>query len=33
MKAAVVHEFGRSLVIDDRPVPEAGPGQKENAHA
>ena len=27
MKAAVVHEFGRPLVIEDRPVPEPGPGQ------
>jgi alcohol dehydrogenase, propanol-preferring len=27
MKAAVVHEFVRPLVIEDRPVPEAGPGQ------
>lgn len=27
MKAAVVHEFGRPLVIENRPVPEPGPGQ------
>ncbi|UOM35226.1 alcohol dehydrogenase AdhP [Acuticoccus sp. I52.16.1] len=27
MKAAVVHEFGAPLVIEDRPVPEVGPGQ------
>jgi len=27
MKAAVVHEFGRPLVIEDRPIPEPGPGQ------
>lgn len=27
MKAAVVTEFGRPLVIEDRPVPEPGPGQ------
>jgi propanol-preferring alcohol dehydrogenase len=27
MKAAVVHEFRRPLVIEDRPIPEPGPGQ------
>jgi propanol-preferring alcohol dehydrogenase len=27
MKAAVVQQFGRPLVIEDRPVPEPGPGQ------
>jgi len=27
MKAAVVTEFGQPLVIEDRPVPEPGPGQ------
>ncbi len=27
MKAAVVNEFRRPLVIEDRPVPEPGPGQ------
>jgi len=27
MKAAVVRQFGRSLVIEDRPIPEPGPGQ------
>jgi len=27
MKAAVVHKFGEPLVIEDRPVPEPGPGQ------
>jgi alcohol dehydrogenase, propanol-preferring len=27
MKAAVVREFGQPLVIEDRPVPEPGPGQ------
>ncbi len=27
MKAAVVHQFGEPLVIEDRPVPEPGPGQ------
>src|SRR5215469_485931 len=27
MKAAVVQEFGEPLVIEDRPVPEPGPGQ------
>lgn len=27
MKAAVVHEFGQPLVIEDVPVPEPGPGQ------
>jgi len=27
MKAAVVQQFGRSLVIEDRPIPEPGPGQ------
>lgn len=27
MKAAVVHDFRRPLVIEDRPVPEPGPGQ------
>jgi propanol-preferring alcohol dehydrogenase len=27
MKAAVVQQFGRPLVIEDRPIPEAGPGQ------
>jgi propanol-preferring alcohol dehydrogenase len=27
MKAAVVHQFGRPLVIEDRPIPEPGPGQ------
>jgi propanol-preferring alcohol dehydrogenase len=27
MKAAVVHAYGAPLVIDDRPVPEPGPGQ------
>jgi propanol-preferring alcohol dehydrogenase len=27
MKAAVVKEFGAPLVIEDRPVPEPGPGQ------
>ena len=27
MKAAVVRQFGQPLVIEDRPVPEPGPGQ------
>jgi propanol-preferring alcohol dehydrogenase len=27
MKAAVVQKFGRPLVIEDRPIPEPGPGQ------
>ena len=27
MRAAVVHEFGQPLVIEERPVPEPGPGQ------
>ncbi|NWH07263.1 MAG: alcohol dehydrogenase AdhP [Alphaproteobacteria bacterium] len=27
MKAAVVREFGKPLVIEDAPIPEAGPGQ------
>jgi propanol-preferring alcohol dehydrogenase len=27
MKAAVVKQFGRPLVIEDRPIPEPGPGQ------
>ena len=27
MRAAVVHEFGAPLVIEERPVPEPGPGQ------
>jgi propanol-preferring alcohol dehydrogenase len=27
MKAAVVHEFGRPLVIEEIPTPEPGPGQ------
>ncbi len=27
MKAAVVHEFGKPLVIENVPVPEVGPGQ------
>jgi alcohol dehydrogenase, propanol-preferring len=27
MKAAVVQQFGRPLVIEDRPIPEPGPGQ------
>ena len=27
MKAAVVRQFGEPLVIEDRPIPEAGPGQ------
>jgi alcohol dehydrogenase, propanol-preferring len=27
MKAAVVHTFGEPLVIEDRPIPEPGPGQ------
>jgi alcohol dehydrogenase, propanol-preferring len=27
MKAAVVQRFGEPLVIEDRPVPEPGPGQ------
>ena len=27
MKAAVVTQFGRPLVIEDRPIPEPGPGQ------
>lgn len=27
MKAAVVHEFGRSLVIEEVPTSEPGPGQ------
>jgi alcohol dehydrogenase, propanol-preferring len=27
MKAAVVREFGKPLVIEDRPIPEPGPGQ------
>jgi propanol-preferring alcohol dehydrogenase len=27
MRAAVVPGFGQPLVIEDRPVPEPGPGQ------
>jgi propanol-preferring alcohol dehydrogenase len=27
MKAAVVRRFGEPLVIEDRPIPEPGPGQ------
>ena len=27
MKAAVVQQFGRPLVMEDRPIPEPGPGQ------
>ena len=27
MRAAVVEQFGRPLVIEDRPIPEPGPGQ------
>jgi len=27
MRAAVVPAFGQALVIEDRPVPEPGPGQ------
>ena len=27
MKAAVVHEFGKPLTIEEVPVPDAGPGQ------
>ena len=27
MKAAVVREFGKPLVIEEAPVPEPGPGQ------
>ncbi|GAA1914246.1 alcohol dehydrogenase AdhP [Streptomyces sodiiphilus] len=27
MRAAVVHEFGKPLVIEERPAPEPGPGQ------
>lgn len=27
MRAAVVHEFGKPLTIDQRPVPQPGPGQ------
>ena len=27
MKAAVVQQFGQPLIIEDRPVPEPGPGQ------
>jgi alcohol dehydrogenase, propanol-preferring len=27
MKAAVVHEFGQQLVLEDLPIPEPGPGQ------
>ncbi len=27
MKAAVVHEFGKPLTIDEIPIPEVGPGQ------
>ncbi|MGW5513086.1 alcohol dehydrogenase catalytic domain-containing protein, partial [Streptomyces albogriseolus] len=27
MKAAVVREFGKPLVIEERPDPEPGPGQ------
>ena len=27
MKAAVVHEFGKPLKIEEVPVPEVGPGQ------
>ena len=27
MKAAVVHEFGKPLVIEDVPIPQPGPGQ------
>jgi len=27
MRAAVVHEFGKPLTIDQRPVPEPGPGE------
>jgi alcohol dehydrogenase, propanol-preferring len=27
MKAAVVHQFGEPLTLDDRPIPQPGPGQ------
>jgi propanol-preferring alcohol dehydrogenase len=27
MRAAVVHQFGQPLTIDDRPIPDPGPGQ------
>ena len=27
MRAAVIQQFGKPLVIEDRPVPEPGPGQ------
>ena len=27
MRAAVVRRFGEPLVIEDRPIPEPGPGQ------
>src|ERR1700740_2174097 len=27
MRAAVVQQFGEPLVIEDRPIPEPGPGQ------
>jgi len=27
MKAAVVHEFGKPLTIEEAPAPETGPGQ------
>jgi alcohol dehydrogenase, propanol-preferring len=27
MKAVVVHGFGRSLTIDDIPIPDPGPGE------
>ena len=27
MKAAVVHEFGKPLAIEDVPIPQPGPGQ------
>src|SRR5215472_18317947 len=27
MRAAVVHQFGQPLTIEDRPIPDLGPGQ------
>jgi alcohol dehydrogenase, propanol-preferring len=27
MRAAVVHQFGQPLTIEDRPIPDPGPGQ------